>query len=419
MPISKSRLQEIILDQQYMCSMLERGAITPRDEVPKLLTLHDSPFIVILSGVRRCGKSTVLQVVRQQHLPADYYLNFDDDRLVHFSLADFQVLLELFIELFGEQNTFYFDEIQNVVGWERFIRRLHNQGKKVYLTGSNATMLSKELGTHLTGRHLLTIFSPFSFREYLAFYQYKIDSVHSLTTTQKGIIKRHFKTYVQEGGFPEFLQTKQPEYLKTLYENILYRDILARHHLPSEKILKELVYYLASHIGKDVSFNAIKNMLGVGSSTTIKDYVSYLEDAFLVFLVNQYHPSLKKQILAPKKIYFIDVAMAKMVGFRASEDRGRLLENLVYLELKRRKKEIYFHRDKKECDFLIREGTKITGAIQVCAELNALDTRKREYEGLLEAMDIYQLKEGLVLTEDEESREKHVIIKPIWKWLLE
>lgn len=419
MSISKTVLQEIILDQRQIFTILERGTITAREGAPALFTLHDSPFIVILSGVRRCGKSTLLQVVRQQHPPADYYLNFDDDRLVQFSLADFQVLLELFIELFGEQNIFYFDEIQNIVGWERFIRRLHNQGKKVYLTGSNATMLSKELGTHLTGRHLVTTFFPFSFREYLAFCQYKIDSVNSLTTTQKGIIKRHFKMYLQEGGFPEFLQTKQPEYLKTLYENILYRDILARHHLPSEKILKELVYYLASHIGKDVSFNAIKNMLGVGSPTTIKDYISYLEDAFLVFLVNQYHPSLKKQILAPKKMYFIDVAMVKTVGFRASEDRGRLLENLVYLELKRRKKEIYFHRDKKECDFLIREGTKITGAIQVCAELNAQDTRKREYEGLLEAMEVYQLKEGLILTEDEEGSEKYVTVKPIWKWLLE
>lgn len=415
MSFSKELLRQVILDQKQLPLP---SPIIQREVFPILQEWRHTPFTIILSGVRRSGKSTLLQTDRQHHSPADYYLNFDDDRLIQFTVNDFQVLLELFIELFGEQHTFYFDEIQNIEGWERFIRRLHDYGKKVYITGSNATMLSKELGTHLTGRHLsLTIF-PFSFREYLSFHQHQT-SIQTLTTTQKGLLKRHFTHYLEDGGFPEYLETKKPDYLKTLYDNIIYRDVVTRYNLPNEKTIKELAHYAASHIGKDLSFNALKNLLNAGSATTIKDYFSYLENTFLLFLLYQYDPSLKKQLGAPKKVYFIDPALSKIIGFRASEDKGRLLENIVFLELKRRKKEIYFHRNKKECDFVIREGTKITEAIQVCAELKNADTQKREYEGLKDAMETYKLKKGLILTEDEEGQEESITIKPIWKWLLE
>src|SRR3989344_3678262 len=256
-------------------------------------------------------------------------------------LEDFQHLYEIFIELFGEKNIFYFDEIQNIIEWERFIRRLHDNRKKIIISGSNASMLSKELGTHLTGRYLV------------------------------------------KGGLPEYLKTDNVEYLKILYENILYKDIIVRYKLPNERVLKELVNYIAANIAKEISYNSIKNLLQIGSATSVKDYFNYFENTYLIFLLPCFNYSLKKQIYLSKKVYLIDNALIINLGFRLSRDGGRLLENLVFIELKRKNKELYFFKEKNECDFVIKEQNKITQAIQVCYDLN------------------------------EEN------IKPIWKWLLE
>ena len=423
--MQREQLRQIIHDQQmlrlpenYVHRMIDQ-------DIKQLIT---SPQIGIITGIRRCGKSTVLQTLRKQQAETNYYLNFDDDRLIQFTVTDFQILLELFIELYGEQKTFYFDEIQNIPEWERFVRRLHDQGNKIYITGSNATMFSRELGTRLTGRYLAFEMYPFSFREYIDWKTGKEDiNVSQLTTPSIAKIKKLFHEYLDEGGFPEYLRNKIPEYLMTLYESILYRDILARYKISNEKSLKELMLYLASNVGKDVSFNALKKMLGLGSATTISEYCSYLENSFLCFFINRYDYSLKKQIHYNKKSYLIDAALAKTIGFRFSEDRGRWLENIVFLELKRREKvDIYFSRGQYECDLVIRKGTKIIQAIQVAQQIDDPVARERELRGLLEAMQIHQLKEGYLLVENDEGTEsikdesKHynVHIIPIWKWLL-
>lgn len=226
---------------------------------------------------------------------------------------------------------------------------------------------------------------------------------------------------MEKGGFPEYLRTDKLEYLQSLYQNILYRDIIARRNLPSEKPIKEAVYYAASNIGKEISFNAVKKLAGLSSATTVKEYFEYLENSFLLFLIPKYDYSAKKQIYYNKKVYFIDPALARIVGFRPTEDYGRLLENVVYLSLKRTGKEIFFHREAKECDFLLRDGGRITAAIQVTAQYEK--TIERETEGLLEAMRRYGLKEGLILTHDEkgltEAEGRQITVKPVWEWLLE
>ena len=220
----------------------------------------------------------------------------------------------------------------------------------------------------------------------------------------------------------DFLKTNDIEYLKSLYESIIYRDIVTRYKLTNEKQIKELVFYSASNIGKEVSFNSLKNVIGVKNSTTVKEYFGYLENSFLVFLLPRYDYSLKKQIYYNKKLYIIDNALAQAVGFRFSEDYGRMLENIVFLELKRRAKEIFYHQAKKECDFIIKEGIKIVEAIQIVKTMSEEKTRKREMDGLIEAMEAYKLKQGLILTEDEEGEEmianKKIKIMPVWKWLL-
>ena len=380
-------------------------------------------LIVVISGIRRCGKSTLLQQIRKTRTENDYYINFDDDRLIHFKTEHFQLLYELFIELFGEQKTFYFDEIQNITGWERFVRRLHDNGNKIFLTGSNATMLSRELGTHLTGRYIQIELFPFSFREFLSYK--KVDTSHEAIHTTKGkaIIKRHFNDYLKNGGLPLYVRFKQTEYLKSMTDSIIYRDVMVRNQLTHEKELMELLYHLATNTTKQTTNNALARSIGIKSPTTIKNYIAYIENTYLLFTLNQFDFSTKKQIYSPKKIYFIDNALVQTLGFLFSENTGRLLENLVFLALRREHEEIFYHQNKKECDFIVKNGLQITRAIQVSYETTSEKTKKREIEGLLEAMQTYDLDSGIILTGNEEEElqidQKAIQIIPVWKWLLE
>ncbi|MDP2749864.1 MAG: ATP-binding protein [Nanoarchaeota archaeon] len=412
--MDKELLKEVLLSQAKKPEekVVERAVLSRIKEHSK------TPFIIIISGVRRCGKSTVLQEIRNNDC---YYVNFDDERLIQFTVADFQVMHELLMELFGERNVFIFDEIQNIKGWERFVRRLYDQKKKIYISGSNASMLSRELGTHLTGRNISLPMFPFSFSEYLEFRELPKKTTN-ITSAEKSMLKKAYNEYLIEGGFPEYLQTKKEDYLRNLYENVIYRDVITRYKLSSEKPIKETAYYIASNIGKEISFNSIKKLTGLTSATTIKEYMEYLENSYLAFLVPKYNSSLKKQIYSAKKVYFIDQCLARLLGFRESEDRGRMMENAVFLNLKRKNEEIYFHREKNECDFIIRKGGKITSAIQVTVSLKETN-REREISGLLEAMKKYKLSKGIIITEDQTEEikidNKKISVVPVWKWLLE
>jgi len=416
--MDREKLKQLLLEQSQIK--------LPQDTIPRELQTYiskfrDTPFIIIISGIRRSGKSTLLHQTRSEYENNNYYVNFDDERFVDFTVDDFQTLYEILIELFGDKDIFFFDEIQNIKIWERFVRRLYESGKIIYVTVSNASMLSRELGTHLTGRNVSFSIYPFSFKEFLQLKKYSYGSLNRLTTKQKSILKRYFNEYLEKGGFPEYLQTEKKEYLKSLYENILYRDIITRYHLPQEKPIKEVVLYSASNIGKEISYNNLRKLTNLSSATTIREYFEYLENSYLAFLIPRYDPSLKKQIYYNKKIYFIDTAIAKILGFRASDDLGKMLENIVFLQLKRKNKEIYFHKNKYECDFVIRKGTHISEAIQVTHRFD--ENKEREINGLLEALRAYKLKEGLLLTSEIEDEivegNRKIIIKPIWKWLLE
>lgn len=388
-----------------------------------MLRFTTNPSILIISGIRRSGKSTIQRIFQQELAKSDYYFNFDDERLVQFQVKDFQLLLEVLIERFGDHSTFYFDEIQNIKGWERFIRRLYEQGKKIYLTGSNAKLLSRELGTHLTGRYIQFEVYPLSFQEIVRHNYPEAFSKKALSTQDIGMIQHHFATYLKNGGIPEYVKFEQAEYLKDLFEGILYRDIITRYKIKDQKSLREVVYYLASNIGKEFSYTNLGKTVGISSPHTIRNHCTYLEQCYLFFFVNRYDHSLRKQIQYNKKCYMIDTALIRTVGFRTSEDRGRLLENVVFLHLRMQTKEIYFHKDQKECDFILRNGNQITQAIQVTTSLMDETVKKREIEGLLEAMHTYQLREGLILTANEQDTIKidgfTLLVIPIWKWLLE
>lgn len=397
-----------------------------RSAEEKLKKLAINKEIIVLTGVRRCGKSVLMQQVRQQQAESDYYFNFEDERLATFTVNDFQLLQETFVELFGVQKTYYFDEIQNIEGWELFVRRLYNQGNKIYITGSNATLFSEELGTHLTGRYISLAIYPFSFAEFAK--HQALDFIHNpaLSTTQIGQVKKLFNEYCNTGGIPEYVKYQDTDYLHSLYDSIIYRDIIARYNITNAKPIKALIFYLASNCSKEMTYSSLRKLLQIGSATTVSDYCSYLENSYLCFFVNRYSESVKTQMQAPKKVYFIDHILAKTVGFRFSEDTGRLLENMVFLGLKRRAFEIYYHKINKECDFIVRKNGKITDAIQVCQSLCDEKTKQREVDGLLEALEYHSLSSGYILTENEETsltilHKKvyyQIIVTPIWKWLL-
>lgn len=421
--ITKELLWDIVLDQHHLPKPLHP---IHRTQLGQMQALDRGKNILIVSGIRRCGKSTLIEQFRQTKEEKDYYFNFDDERLTHFETHHFQLLLELFIEKFGQQSHFYFDEIQNIVGWERFIRRLHDHGYKIYITGSNATMLSKELGTHLTGRYIMITLYPISFSEFCHYHLNEKLQLDRLNTKLKATLSGLFHQYQKTGGFPEYIFYQQTQYLKSLYESIIYRDILVRYKIAHEKAFRELTQYALSNVAKEMTYNKLKNLLEIKNPTTIKDYFSYLENSFLLFLVNRFNYSLKKQLYAPKKIYGIDTALTHTIGFRMDPEKGRFYENLVFLELKRRGHDIYYHSEKKECDFVIVDHLVVSQLIQVTTTLKNPDTKYREIAGLIEAMQSYKLKTGLILTEDESGEEKITIqheectihIMPIWKFLL-
>lgn len=416
--MDKQLLKTIIIDQFDL--QWKDDNVSRCHEIESLLESDD---IVVLSGIRRCGKSTLLQEIRSVRMEKDYYFNFDDDRLLSFTVDDFQSLTELFIELFGKQRSYYFDEIQNVKGWERYVRRLYDYGNKIFVTGSNASMLSRELGTHLTGRYLAYELYPFSFREYLRFQKLRWSNLNLISTDNKALLKANFNNYFLAGGFPAYLRYANKQYLKSLYESIIYRDVLVRNKLTNEKEVLELVHFIAANVGKPMSYNSLTKVINVKNATTVKNYISFLQDSYLVFMLNKYDVSFKKQLQNSKKAYMIDLALIRQMGFQMSDNNGRLLENLVFLELRRRHEEVYYHKEKKECDFVIKNKNRISQAIQVSWSMADERTYQREVDGVMEAIELYNLPSGLILTESEEGElikgDKQIIIKPVWKWLLE
>jgi hypothetical protein len=287
-------------------------------------------------------------------------------------------------------------------------------------------MFSQELGTRLTGRYIKIELYPFSFTEYVGWQKPELLKNTRLTSTQKAQLQNLFAGFYESGGFPEFLILKNKAYLQNLFESILYRDIIVRFGV-NERAVKELAVFLASNISSNITYNSLRKNLGLASANTVADYCDHLSNSYLCFFINRFSYSLKEQIHYAKKTYFIDQALAKAIGFRSSDDQGKTLENIVFLELKRHSYEIYFHKQKYECDFVLKQGTKIVAALQVCLSLQNAVTKKRELQGLLEAMEDYGLKQGLILTENDKisteqlhyNNKKYTIhVIPIWWWLL-
>lgn len=423
-PMNKSILKEIAAEQYNSFESTAAGIEREKmDVISKYLSI---PHTVVIAGLRRTGKSTILaQIIKRYFNNAAYYFNFEDERLLNFCVEDFNNLYEILIELFGERKVFFFDEIQNVPGWESFVRRMQDRGFKFFITGSNASLLSRELGTRLTGRTVSVELFPFSFREYLSFKGETSYNIGNLTAQKRGKIKKNFNEYLHHGGMPEYLKYKDETLLKRLYEDIIYRDIVDRYDIKESKSLRELGLYLLSNIGSLYSTGNLKNILSLGSVNTVKNYISYFEDSYLIFSLARFSYSLKQQNYYPKKCYVIDNGLDESVAFQFSKNKGKYLENLVFLELKRNNKELFYYKTSKdkEVDFLVRASNKNETLIQVTDIMEKRETKTREIGALVDAMDELNLKDGFILTSDHEEKltikNKTVTMIPVYKWLLQ
>jgi predicted AAA+ superfamily ATPase len=400
--ITQKELNNIIDSQQNVfkakITKVEREILSKISVIPG--------FANIIMGIRRCGKSTLMLQLLKKESDQLIYLNFEDIRLVGFDQSDF-LRLEQVIK--GKHiKILYFDEIQLVDKWEIFAHQLLNEGYQVFITGSNASLLSKELGTHLTGRHLSLELMPFSFNEFLAFHEEKPTS-------------NNLSRYLKVGGMPEYVKYEEPQILMNLINDILFRDIAIRHGIRDVETLKKLTVYLISNIGRLVSANKLTDVFGIKSATTILQYFGYLSDSYLVEFLPIFSYSIKTQNRNPKKVYTLDNGIAETISLSFSEDEGRKLENLVYQHLRRKGLEIYYFKDKKECDFVVREKNSITHLIQVCYDLS-MNNQQREIKGLLEAMSYFDVSRGTIVTFDQKDEfifdDKIIEVIPAHFWLM-
>ena len=348
-------------------------------------------FARIITGVRRCGKSTVVQMNFLKK--SAFYLNFEDTSLYGFDTKDFEILNEA-IEKFSKENSckyLCFDEIQSVNGWEIFVHRKLEENYLVIVTGSNASLLSWELGTRLTGRHLDYEMFPFSFQEFCVLKKLRVNT-------------NSFSKYLTQGGFPEAIKNESDEILQRLFDDILTRDIAVRHSIRDVRTLKILSLYLASNCGNLISGSKLSAQLGIKTNVTILEYLSYLEQCYLFFFVPKFNYSAKAQSVNPKKVYCIDTGMIQSVTLSSNADMGRMLENAVFIELRRRTKNIWYYSESSfECDFLYGHDSVPENAVQVCYELTS-ENREREVRGLVETCKKFPGVKPLIVTFNQKDK---------------
>ncbi len=326
------------------------------------------------------------------------------------------------MKTFGERKIFVIDEIQNISGWEHFVRCFMDMDFKFYITGSNASLLSRELGTRLTGRYVPIELFPFSFGEYLRFRKETVPDLQRMTTVGKAHLNKLLDAYLQSGGIPDALKYPELPLLRMLYDDVLYRDIATRYRLEAVSALKELAFYLMSNPSSLVSFNKLKNQFRLGSVNTIKSYIDCMENSWLVFTLNLYDFSVKRQQIAPKKVYCIDTGLSNTVGFGFSPNTGKLLENLIFLALRRQTKEIYYYVTPGgyAVDFYLPEKRQL---IRVARNLENPTTRERELRALSDALKGVKVESALILSDANENELEiegaRVEIRSVSEWLLD
>ena len=414
-------MREIALAHKSERDKLSNGVYVPREGLSSARQNMENDLIKVIIGPRRAGKSVfAMQLLKGIDFA---YLNFDDERLL--DVTDYDDFIKAIRQVYGETNYLLFDEIQNLKDWELFLNRLQRNGFRIVITGSNAHLLSRELSTHLTGRFLQFQILPFSFKEFLHAKSFQIDDTLELKERQ-GSLLGYLDKYINIGGFPEVV-TKHVEprsYLPTLFESILFKDIAKRYNVRYSKKLYDLGYYLITNHSCQFTYTRLKKILDFRSVHTVENYVKYISEAFIVFVVDRFSFKLAEQIKSPKKVYSYDTGMAKSVRFAVTPYTGKFIENIVAIELLRRDIEPYFYRTRngKEIDFVIKKGSDINQLIQVSYDISEYATKKRELNALVKAGQELRCDNLTVITWDHCGEdlvdEQKVSFLPLWRWLL-
>jgi len=418
--LTKERIKEILFEQQTKINAKEFGI--ERNVLSQIENKIQIPHIVIISGIRRCGKSTLLrQIIANYYQNQNYYyINFDDERWLGFEAQNFNTIYECLIELFGTAKTFFIDEIHNIERFESFVRRFYDDGFKFYLTGSNSDMLNNELASKLTGRFVEISLQPFNFTEFLKQKSISFDKHTIYNTEKRAVIQENFEKFLILGGMPEYLKFSDTDILKQVYDNIITKDIALRFHVSKVFEMRELYQYLITNFSRRSSYSSLAKNISLESKITVKEYISFFEITFLGTQIYKFDYSYKKQIANDKKLYIVDNAFIPLVSNATVKDTGRLLENMVFNILKNQNQVFYFS-DKNECDFITQQNNKINGIYQVCSQLNE-QNRKCELAGIIQASEMLNFKQGTILTceQEEEIIENniHIQVLPVWKWIL-
>lgn len=414
-------IKKIVIDQkEEIEDTFEKKRIIER-EVPKeeLIKSLEHPNILAVLGVRRCGKSILSHLLMSGRKYG--YINFDDERFFGIEAKELNKVLQAFYELYGTDLEYLIlDEIQNVVGWELFANRLRRT-KKVILTGSNAKLLSGELATHLTGRYVDFTLYPFSFKEFLELKGVKPD-VYSTKSIAE--IKNALREYIKTGGFPE-AHIFGKGIVTRIYEDIIHKDIILRYGIKNKKTFSDIARYLISNFSGEFTFSKLKDITNIKNVHTAKNYAGYLESSYLILIVKRFTFKLKEQMLAPKKVYCIDTGIINSIAFKFSEDIGKVMENMVAVELHRRKSyydeaEVYYWKDhqQREVDFVLKEGEAIKELMQVSYASSENDIKEREITALLKASQELRCENLSVITWDYEGEIGKIKCLPLYKWLL-
>lgn len=405
-------------------ALLKQAYIVRIDDAVKAAYLSTT-LIKLISGPRRAGKSVMaLQLLENQNFA---YLNFDDDLLLKNFNED--TVIQGINEVFPEYDYLLLDEIQNLPDWELWVSKLYRRGVNLVITGSNSKLLSHEMATSLTGRYLQMTVLPFSFSETIRFNKQLNPLDSNATPTEKGKMLGLLQTYLFNGGFPEIVLNPGilRNYLSSLFDSILLKDILKRFMIRQTNQFYDLSNYLLSNYTNLFTFNQIKETLDFNSVATVQKFIGYLQEPYLFQHLTRYDTKIKNHQKTAQKIYIIDTGFVQARSFELSPNYGRLLENLVFVELVRRnykpQLDLFYYRTRndREIDFLLRKGHKIEQLIQVCYDISSPKTLKRELDALIEAATELQCESLQLITWDKEEQieinQLTVQLTPAYKWL--
>jgi len=432
----KEEILEILADWNFWAKEIDVG-IKRESYVKELLKLiTGTNQIICVSGVRRSGKSTLIrQVVKELIKTAQakntLIVNFEDERFYERSLAVLRQIYDTYLEKVhpSEKPFIFLDEVQEVESWERFVRGLHERGEaRLVVSGSSARLLSEEFATLLTGRHMTFAVYPLSLYEFLKFKGVEVKSeVEALARRVE--IKRLLDEYLEFGGFPEVvLSPEKRRILLSYFETVITRDVVERFKIREREKLKTLAKYYLTNISSPVTFNSVSRFLKL-PLTTVERFSDYLETANLIFFLKRFSYSLKEQEKSPRKVYSMDVGLSNAVGFKFMRNLGKAMENVVTIRLKAQQSldpevEVYYWRDYlgREVDFVVKKGVKVKRLIQVCMDVDEVETKRRELRALLGAMRKLGMPEGTIITGgyegEEEIRGKKIRYVPLWRWLV-